>query len=496
MPQDRLTGDASASGTSATAPRQVDLVLYGRVVTMDGTERVLADGAVAIAANRIVAVGERSRVTAAHAGKRTVGGPDAIILPGFFDCHTHSTQSLVRGLIAGELPMIARIYRPADAMLSPEEAHLASKLCATQLVLSGVTSVCDFATGWTTAHEDAIIAAHAEVGLRCILLRGRPDQLSHHAALYAQERERSSSKVTEGAAERDLIRTEELLKRARGTPDGLFAAGVCPSSLLGFSEHYFRAGQALAAAYDATLQVHAARDREEVEFCLAMYGCRPIERLADLGVVDDRLVVVHGQLATDAEIALLGKARANLVHSAVESVNLLNRIPSLSRMLRAGINLGLGCDNAANDIFTVMHTAWAMQVGLYGLENYEPNCVTELELLRMATSAAARLLRQDRLTGSIEVGKMADLVVIDGGAPHLFPTQDLATELVRYAGRGDVRHVLVAGRLVVEDFRNTTVDVAELAQAIAPVAARIGPLTRERRYQPLPRFGSRQPGRA
>jgi 5-methylthioadenosine/S-adenosylhomocysteine deaminase len=494
MPQDRLTGDASASSASS-APRPADVVLCGRVVTMDRTERVLADGAVAVVANRIVAVGDRSEITSAHIGKRVVAGPDAIILPGFSDCHTHSTQSLVRGLIAGELPMIARIYRPADAILSPEEAHLASKLCAAQLVLSGVTSVCDFATGWTPAHEDAIIAAHAEVGLRCILLRGRSDQLSHHAALYAQERGRSSGKVAEGAAERDLLRTEELLKRARATPDGLFQAGVCPSSLLGFSEHYFRAGHALAAAYDATLQVHAARDREEVEFCLAMYGCRPIERLAELGVVDDRLVVVHGQLASDGEIALLGKARANLVHSAVESVNLLNRIPSLSRMLRAGINLGLGCDNAANDIFAVMHTAWAMQVGLHGLENYEPNCVTELELLRMATSAAARLLRQDRFTGSIEVGKMADLVVIDGSAPHLFPTQDLATELVRYAGRGNVRHVLVAGRFVVEDFRNATVDVGELARAIAPVAARVGPLLRERRYQPLPRFGGRHPGR-
>src|SRR5262249_13930684 len=156
------------------------------------------------------------------------------------------------------------------------------------------------------------------------------------------------------------------------------------------------------------------------------------------------------------------------------------------RMIRAGINVGLGCDNGVNDIFAVMHTAWAMQVGLHGLENYEPNCVTELALLRMATAGAARLLRQDHITGSIETGKMADLVVLDGGAPHLFPMQDLPTELVRYAGRSNVRHVLVGGRLVVENFRNATVDVEELARATAPIAARIAPLMRERRYQPLP----------
>lgn len=477
------------SDTVQIVPQSVDLILCGRVVTMDDMCTVFANGAVAIANGKIVAVGEHREIVKHYVAGRLIDKPDAIILPGFFDCHTHSTQSLVRGLIAGELPMITRIYRPADAMLSPEEAYHATKLCSAQLVLSGVTSVCDFATGWTIDHEDAIIAAHAEVGVRCTFLRGRSDQVSHHAALYSQERERSSITIAQGVAERDLLRTEELLKRAAREPDGLFRAGVCPSSLLGYSEHYFRAGHTLATAYDTTLQVHAARDREEVEFCLAVYGCRPIERLAELGVIDDRLVVVHGQLATDDEIQLLGTGRANLVHSAIESVNSLNRIPSLGRMRSAGVNVGLGCDNGANDIFMVMHTAWAMQIGLHGLENYEPNCVTELELLQMATSCAARLLRQDRHTGSIDVGKMADLVVLDGRAPHLFPIHDLPTELVRYAGRANVRHVLVGGIFIVDNFRITTVDVEELAQKTAPIAARIGEAMRCRRYQPLPQLG-------
>jgi 5-methylthioadenosine/S-adenosylhomocysteine deaminase len=477
------------SDSLPSVPRTVDVILCGRVVTMDDMCTMFADGAVAVANGKIVAVGQRHEILARYLAVRMIDDPEAIVLPGFVDCHTHSTQSLVRGLIAGELPMITRIYRPADAMLSPEDAHYATKLCSTQLVLSGVTSVCDFATGWTVEHEDAIIAAHTEVGVRCTFLRGRSDQESYHAALYSQERDRSSSKVTPGAAERDLLRTEELLKRAAREPEGLFRAGVCPSSLLGYSEHYFKAGHTLAADYDTTLQVHAARDREEVEFCLAVYGRRPIERLADLGVIDNRLVVVHGQLATDAEIRLLGAGRANLVHSAVESVNSLNRIPSVGRMLCAGVNVGLGCDNGANDIFMVMHTAWAMQVGLHGLENYEPNCVTELELLQMATSHGARLLRQDRYAGSIEAGKMADLVVLDGGAPHLFPIHDLPTELVRYAGRANVRHVLVGGIFIVDNFRITTVDVDELARKTGPIAVRMGQAMLGRRYQSFPNLG-------
>jgi 5-methylthioadenosine/S-adenosylhomocysteine deaminase len=291
--------------------------------------------------------------------------------------------------------------------------------------------------------------------------------------------------VLEGAAERDLVRTEDLLRRAAADPEGLFHAGVCPSSLLGYSDRYFAEAARLARRHDATLQVHAARDREEVEFCLSVFGRRPIERLADLGMIDDRLVCVHAILATPGEIATLGRAGAKVAHSAVEIINILNGIPHVGAMRMAGITVGLGCDNAVNDMFAVMHTAWALQVGHHGVAGYQPDVLTEDDVMAMATIDAARLLRLDASIGSIEVGKQADLVVLDGGGAHMMPLQAVPTDIVRFAGRSNVRDVFVRGEAVVRGGAPVGVDLDELRRAVERIGARLSGIVQPRRYKGL-----------
>lgn len=467
------------------APRPADMIAIGRIVTMNAARGIIPDGAVAVVDGRIAAVGARVEIDAAFRAKRRLDRADQIIVPGFTDCHTHSTQSLVRGLIAGELPMIYRLYIPADMDLTPEECYLGARLTATQLALSGVTTLCDFAGDTTPDHEDAIIEGALSAGLRVVFMRGSSDQSFHHAALYTQISDRSTARRREGEAERDLERTAALLARAERDPSRLFNAGVSPQNLLGFSDHYCRLAADLARAHGVSLQVHAARDREEVEFCLATFGRRPIERLMDLGLVDAHLVCVHAILATQHEIQALGRAGASVAHSAVETVNILAGMPSVGRMRAAGVNVGLGCDNAINDMFTVMHTAWALQVGTHGIAAYEPDCLTEDDILAMATIDAARLMQLSDEMGSIEVGKAADLVILDGQGPHMLPLQAVPTDLVRFAGRSNVRHVLVRGRPVVEDFRNVTVDVDALAENVRPIGAKISDIVTARRYKPL-----------
>ncbi len=167
-------------------------------------------------------------------------------------------------------------------------------------------------------------------------------------------------------------------------------------------------------------------------------------------------------LASANEIALLGAARANLAHSAVEVANILARVPDVPLMRRLGVKVGLGCDNAVNDMFIVMHSAWLMHTVTRGIAGYDPDVMNEGDVLAMATSeAAAALGLSDRL-GSIEAGKAADLVILDGGALHLGPVQDLMPELVRAGSRAEVDTVLVAGRPVVEGGAVTSVDVPAL----------------------------------
>jgi len=470
---------------SGGASAACDTILIGRIVTMDPDRAILIDGAVAVKDGVIVAVGPRAAVEAAWAPARLIAPARAIIIPGLIDAHTHMAQALVRGMVADELPNILRILVPVTSVMTPEEIGTASSLCASQLLSSGVTTVCEGAGGMGDEHLEAMLAAVEAVGIRCLFTVGRGDQSFHHAALYAQARERSSFTVRVGEAERDLSRTESLLKRFPARGGGLITAGVSGNSLVEFSADYMRLAHALAVRHGAKVHIHASRDREEVELCLAIYGRRPIEQLADLGVLDGHTVLAHAMLASEHEIALMGRGGTGVAHSAVECVNILNAVPNIRMMRELGVCVGLGGDNAANDMFRVMHACWVLHTAVRGIGAYDPAILPAEDILAMATIDAARLLGLDHAIGSIEVGKQADLVVLDGEDPHLFPVQALVPELVRHACRGDVRHVLVAGRIVKGPEGLITVDPAALAARADRHAPRLRAIAAAGRYRNL-----------
>jgi 5-methylthioadenosine/S-adenosylhomocysteine deaminase len=183
---------------------------------------------------------------------------------------------------------------PAQRSLSPAQAHATVRLIAAQLIRAGVTTLCDGTV--IGAHEESTLQALEEVGIRACVARGAPDQDFKHAALYSQLSERSSVTPRPGEAEAELRRTAAFLARYPARGAGLIRGAVNVSALPSFSETYFRLAAALAREHDATLQVHVARDREEVEFALAVWGRRPIERLADMRVIDHHLVAVHAVL--------------------------------------------------------------------------------------------------------------------------------------------------------------------------------------------------------
>lgn len=465
------------------APEPVDLIVRGRIVTMDPARRVVDDGAVALRGGDIVAIGARGDIADRYRASEIVGDDSSIVLPGFIDAHTHCTQCFVRSLTAGELPMIPRLYAPAQRSLDPDQAAATVRLIAAQLLRSGITTLCEGTLN--PAHEAAIVDAIETVGIRCALARGAADQDFHHAGLYSQLTDRSWVKAREGEAELDLARTETFLARHPARGRGLVRGAVNASALLGFSERYFRDGAALARRHDATLQVHIARDREEVELCLAVWGRRPIERLADLGVIDPHLVAIHAVLASEPEIELLAQGGAGLAHSPIECVANLNAVPNLPRIRARGIRVALGCDNQANDMFVTMRATWLVHGAKWGVPSYDPEFLLAADILAMATIEAADVLRMDDLVGSLEPGKAADLVVLDGGAPHLMAMQHLSSEIVRYATRAEVRATIVNGKVLYRDGVFATIDVDRLRAESAAGATHVRRVLEGRRYRVL-----------
>ncbi|MGE3701987.1 MAG: amidohydrolase family protein [Hyphomicrobiaceae bacterium] len=466
------------------ALRHADLLVLGKIVTMDARQRIIADGAVAITGRDIAAVGARDEVLRDWQAPRRIGG-DAIVIPGMIDAHTHCTQCFVRALTSNELPMIPRIYNPAQQSLSPAQAGAAVRLLAAQLIRAGVTTLCEGTLN--PAHEDAIVDALQEAGVRCVMARGAADQDFHHAALYAQRSgiERSWVKERQGEAERDLMRSAAFLDRFPARGPGLIRGAVNASALPGFSASYFRGAGALARGRQATLHTHVSRDREEVELSMAVWGKRPVERLAELDVLDERFVAVHAVLASPREIRMLGEARASLVHSPIECVANLNAVADVQQFRSAGCRVALGCDIQANDMFATMRAGWLVHGALYGITRYDPEYLTAAELFAMVTTESARVLRIDDRTGSIEAGKAADIVVLDANAPHLMAQQDVVSELVRYGSRAEVQHVLIDGQVVLENGQHRTIDLDRLKAEASAGARHVRNAVVERRYKPL-----------
>lgn len=486
--------DTRAAGWHSVAMEErgrsgsVDYLVSGTVITCDDARSVLSDGAVAVRGPQIVAVGRRKDLESRFVPDERLGGRRAFVLPGLIDCHSHLAQALVRSLIAHELPMIYRLYLPAEDAMTLEQVGVSARLCMAQLIRSGVTAVAE--TTATPAHEDTIVAAVEETGMRVVMARGAADQDSHHAGSYSQITGHSWAKPRLGEAERDLNRTSQFLDRYPPAGDQLLRGAVLASHITGFSPEYIRTAAALAADRSASFQVHVGRDREEVEFSLAVYGRRPVEQLAHWGVLSERLLAIHAILVTDREAGLLAAAGASVAHSPVECQNILNGIPRVQRLRERGIAVGLGCDNAINDMWEVMRAGWVIHSSMGAIPDYDPEHLPAGDILDMATRDAARALLWHDGLGSIEVGKQADLVVVDGDAAHLVPVHDPVTELVRYGTRADVRDVMVAGRLLLSSGRHTTIDTERLFAAAEQAAPSVAAAVTPRRYRPLSRPAS------
>jgi 5-methylthioadenosine/S-adenosylhomocysteine deaminase len=204
----------------------------------------------------------------------------------------------------------------------------------------------------------------------------------------------------------------------------------------------------LSAELDVPIHIHLHETRGEIERSVAEHGVRPLERLARLGLVGPSLVAVHAVHLDHAEIDLLAKQRASVVHCPSSNLKLASGFAPIHSLLKQGVNVALGTDGAASnnrlDMFQEMRTAALLAKAV----GDDAQAMPAHAALRAATLAGAKALGLEKITGSIEPGKAADLIAVDFSAPELAPCYDVASHLVYAAGRENVSHVWVGGRLL------------------------------------------------
>ena len=431
------------------------LIRNATILTMNDALDIV-QGSVSVRDGRIAAVGAEP----AEKHDTVIDAGGAYLLPGFIQTHIHLCQTLFRGY-ADDMPLLEWLRRrvwPMEAAHTPATLRASARVAAAELLLSGTTT----ALTMETVHDtDVVFEALDEMGLRAVVGKCMMDS-DQQVPARLQEKTRAS--IDESVA---------LRKRWDGKAGGRLHAAFAPRFAVSCSRDLLEAVAELSTRDRVIVHTHASENRDEVEVVRKLSGgLSNLEYLADTGLATPHLCTAHCVWVTDAEQALLAERDVKVLHCPSSNLKLGSGLAPVAEMRARGISVSLGADGAACnnrlDMFEEMRLAAVLQA-----MRKEPGVLPARDVLWMATRAGARTLGLEHEIGSIEVGKKADVIVVDRDRPHLAPGPDPYSTLV-YAARGsDVRTTLVDGEVLVDDFTPVRVDRVQIAHEARAAATEL-----------------------
>ncbi len=414
------------------------LIKNGIILTMDPENSIFHGGIVGITGDSISYVGEGP--TEIEAG-RVIDAKGGIVLPGLINGHTHAAMTLFRGL-ADDLPLMEWLNNyifPAESRIDPDFVHTGTLLACAEMILSGTTTFCDM-----YLFEDEAARAAKAAGMRCLV----------GEVLY------DFDSPNYGPPAQGLKYTESLIEKWKGDP--LVSIAVEPHALFTCSPDLLTAANRLALEHDAPLIIHLSETANELVQIRERYGKKPVEHLASLGILGPHLIADHCVHLDGEEIELMAEKGARVIHNPESNMKLASGIAPVPAMISRGIITGLGTDGCASnndlDLFSEMDIA----AKLHKVGTMDTTVMDSLTVLRMATIEGAKALGMGHITGSLEKGKKADVIVLDINKPHMTPMYNPISHLVYSAKGSDVIHTVINGSLVMSERKLLTVDIEEV----------------------------------
>ena len=420
------------------------------ILTMNDAFEVI-DGDVLVRNGRIVAIGQLGE----HNVDRTIDGSGCYLLPGLIQTHIHLCQTLFRGY-ADDLALLdwlkTRVW-PMEAAHTPASLAAAARQAASELLRSGTTTVLTMETVHDT---DAVFEALEPMGLRAVIGKCMMDA---DEAVPARLLEQTARSIDESVA---------LATRWHGRANGRLRAALAPRFAVSCSRELLEAVAALSKDRQLLVHTHASENRDEIALIKARTGRKNIDYLADTGLTTHRLCLAHCVWVDESEQALIAERDVKVLHCPGSNLKLGSGLAPVVEMRSKGISVSLGADGAACnnhlDMFEEMRLAAVLQA-----VRLKPGALTARDAVQMATREGARALGLDQEIGSVEVGKRADLILVEAAGPDPYST-------LVYAARGtDVRTTIVDGEVLVDDFcpvRWNSADLAASARVEATALAR------------------------
>ena len=441
----------SATGAFAQPPEPADLIItHAHVVTMNARRDIFEDGAVIIRGSRILAVGPAALV-ASYTAPKTIDAHGDLVLPGMINTHTHASMTVFRGLGDDVPDRLRRLIFPLEKNLIDRELVYWGALHGfIEMVEGGVTTAVDM-----YYFEDEVARAAKKIGIRGILGETivnfpAPDTPEPYGGLaYAKKF---------AAAYRD---------------DPLITPALAPHAPYSLDADHLRLVAKMSAELDLPVLMHVAEMTDEVATLRQERNQTPVEYLDSLGLLNRRLVAAHCIFVTDSDIALLKARDVGIAHNLVANIKSAKGIAPALKMFDQGLRIGLGTDGpmSGNTLDVIGQLGYVAK--LHKLDRHDRNVMPALKVVELATLGGARALHREADLGSLEPGKLADLILLDHESTALVPLFDVYSALVYAAGPKDVRTTIIHGRVIMENRRLLTIDTAEVRAHLRDITRRI-----------------------
>ncbi len=433
----------AAGASSYAQPKHVDIIVRGgSIVTMDAGRRVIENGLIAVQDGSIIAVGAHDTLAAGFTASQVIDATGRVVIPGLINTHTHIPMTLFRG-IADDLDLhqwLTEYIFPAEARNVTEDfVRAGTRLGLAELIRGGVTTYCDM-----YYFEDAIAEETAKAGVRGVLGQSvidfpAPDYKTPQEALrYART----------------------FIQKWKGHP--LIIPALAPHAPYTLATEHLKYTRALSDELDVPVVIHVSETKEEVSRILEQYGARPVNYLNDLGFFGSKTIAAHVVHVSGEEISLLHRAGTGVAHNPQSNMKLASGVAPVPEMLAKGIAVGLGTDGAASNNDLNLWEEMDAAAKLHKVTTGDPKILPAMQVFEMATSGGARALHIDHITGSIEPGKRADIVIVSLDGVHQYPGYNIYSTLVYTTKASDVQTVVIDGAVVMRDRKLLTLDEAAI----------------------------------
>ncbi|WP_432664826.1 amidohydrolase [Wukongibacter baidiensis] len=438
------------------------------VLTMNSKDEFIEDGLVVIKGNKIEDVGPSKPLIEKY---KDVDGewleyPKGVVMPGVVTAHTHLFQSLMKG-IGCNLNLddwVTKVIFPMGVVMGKKESYDAGRLNMVEMIRTGTTC---FADSHYIIHDpenfDGLAKAVKETGIRGIICRAS-QSMKYHPDV--------PDEVIEDA-ETACIETEKCIKKYHNTLSGRLKVGVEPITAIDCSEEMIISLYELAEKYDTLFQMHVAETLGELTVVKNAKGMGIMEYLDSLGVLSNRTLLIHSVWISSKEKSLIAKRKANVSHNPLANMILGDGIAPVPDLLSLGVTVGIGVDGAASNNNQDMFESMKACVLLHRINTLDASVLNAYDALKMGTIEGAKAIGLDNEIGSLEVGKKADVIVVDANSIHMTPDVATIANIV-FSGNGrDVDTAIIDGKVIMKNREFLNIDLEEVIEEANKSAAKM-----------------------